>query len=381
MFTIVRAGRWLGAWVTTFTFVAAMAGCGSSDSDVNGTSDAQASDGQANDGPGNDAQRSDARADAQANDAQTNDAQGSDATGNDAQTNDAPTDDVQSNDAQVNDVQSDVQVDLCASVQCVAMDDCHVAGVCQPQTGQCTNPMKSDGVACGDDNNPCTTDVCAAGICTHPAGHAGTTCRASAGQCDVAEVCDGVSAACPADAKSTAVCRASAGQCDLADSCDGVGNDCPADAKSTAVCRPATGVCDASESCDGVSNDCPADAKAATCPVTYSCYCVAAACGNGAAGGDHLDVKTGISPADVVSVYGPDRIGSRATGWTCFVEAVDNVCACVGVGSLYACGNNAIGGNGGDSHTGISTSDAISSYGIGRVDTEATGWVATPSSY
>ena len=57
----------------------------------------------------------------------------------------------------------------------------------------------------------------------------GTTCRASAGICDVTDVCDGSSKACPADAKSTAVCRPSTGTCDVAESCDGVGDTCPAD--------------------------------------------------------------------------------------------------------------------------------------------------------
>ena len=44
-----------------------------------------------------------------------------------------------------------------------------------------------------------------------------TTCRASAGACDVAETCTGASAACPADALTPAgtVCRASAGACDV----------------------------------------------------------------------------------------------------------------------------------------------------------------------
>ncbi|NIQ90178.1 MAG: hypothetical protein GWN93_14565, partial [Deltaproteobacteria bacterium] len=57
-----------------------------------------------------------------------------------------------------------------------------------------------------------------------------TECRAAAGVCDAADNCDGVSAACPADAKLTSECRASAGVCDVAEVCDGVADDCPADA-------------------------------------------------------------------------------------------------------------------------------------------------------
>ena len=85
----------------------------------------------------------------------------------------------------------------------------------------------------------------------------------SAGACDVAETCDGVTKLCPADAfvAGGTECRASGGVCDIAEQCTGTGPNCPADAKSTAQCRASGGVCDLAESCDGVSNNCPADAK------------------------------------------------------------------------------------------------------------------------
>lgn len=96
---------------------------------------------------------------------------------------------------------------------------------------------------------------------------ASTICRAaSAGQdCDQTEQCTGSGPNCPADGvkASGTLCRASAGVCDLADSCDGVSKFCTADAKSTAVCRAAVDTCDVSESCDGSNNACPADLKAA----------------------------------------------------------------------------------------------------------------------
>ena len=146
-------------------------------------------------------------------------------------------------------------------------------------------------------------------------------CRASAGVCDVAEVCDGVADDCPAtpssrrrpsavprracatwprcararapavrrrlragddgvpcfgrglrrsgllrrgerclsaDAKLTSECRASAGVCDAAEVCDGVADDCPADAvePATTECRASAGACDAADYCDGVSGAC-----------------------------------------------------------------------------------------------------------------------------
>ncbi len=90
-------------------------------------------------------------------------------------------------------------------------------------------------------------------------------CRPAAGICDVAESCDGVSDACPADGFVAAgtVCRPVAGACDLAESCDAASAGCPSDVKSTAVCRPVAGECDVAENCDGVGDDCPPDALVA----------------------------------------------------------------------------------------------------------------------
>src|SRR4029453_10198799 len=49
--------------------------------------------------------------------------------------------------------------------------------------------------------------------------------------------------------------------CDVAESCDGVSNACPADAfaPATTVCRPPANPCDVAENCTGSSVSCPAD--------------------------------------------------------------------------------------------------------------------------
>ena len=67
--------------------------------------------------------------------------------------------------------------------------------------------------------------------------------------------------ACPADAKSTAVCRGSAGICDVAETCDGITDNCPADAfqPASTVCRASADICDIAETCTGSSAACPAD--------------------------------------------------------------------------------------------------------------------------
>jgi hypothetical protein len=77
------------------------------------------------------------------------------------------------------------------SVTCTALDQCHVAGTCDPSTGGCSNPAKSDGSACTD-GNACTSDSCQAGVCT---GTNSVTCTAS-DQCHVAGTCDPSTGVC-----------------------------------------------------------------------------------------------------------------------------------------------------------------------------------------
>ena len=120
-------------------------------------------------------------------------------------------------------------------------------------------------------DQPTDVAVGACAIAGQPAP-AGTVCRAPAGPCDVAEVCDGVTAACPADGLAVAgtVCRASAGDCDIAETCTGKSTACPADGFESAgtVCRAPAGLCDVAESCTGSSASCPVDSLA---PATTVC--------------------------------------------------------------------------------------------------------------
>jgi cysteine-rich repeat protein len=80
----------------------------------------------------------------------------------------------------------------------------------------CGNGVPDAGEAC-DDGNLADGDCCSSACQIEPAG---TTCRAVAGACDVAETCDGTSLACPADA---GLPDADAdGVCDLVDLCTNV---------------------------------------------------------------------------------------------------------------------------------------------------------------
>jgi len=99
---------------------------------------------------------------------------------------------------------------------------------------------------------------CDSGLCcnaNHTFKSAGTTCRDSAGACDIAETCTGQSATCPADTKSTAQCRTSAGQCDVAEYCDGINNNCPANGYAPFSTGCDDGLfCSETDHCDGNGN-------------------------------------------------------------------------------------------------------------------------------
>ncbi len=246
-----------------------------------------------------------------------------------------------------------VCVDLCAGVVCSALNACHVAGVCDPATGACSNPAAADGIAC-DDGNRCTqSDTCQSGVCTgaNPvvcsalnACHVAGVCDPASGACSNPAVPDGTlcslpnaNAACMGGACGVESCPSNRGDCDGLSAngcetvvgeacsagvgacvragvtacaagggarcdatagapgveiCDGADNDCngvtddiasascapgPCSTGHTAcsgtsvvcardayvaagaVCRAAAGACDAAETCTGASDDCPGD--------------------------------------------------------------------------------------------------------------------------
>ena len=51
-------------------------------------------------------------------------------------------------------------------VTCTASDQCHVAGICDPQTGTCSNPAAANGTSCNDGNACTLGDVCTEGACS-----------------------------------------------------------------------------------------------------------------------------------------------------------------------------------------------------------------------
>lgn len=103
-----------------------------------------------------------------------------------------------------------------SAVVCSAMDACHVAGVCNPDTGVCDNPIASNGRSC-DNQNLCTFgDSCQEGICV----------SGDMGDCTPSQAC-----------RVAGACNPQTGLCDESIAPDGMGCE-PAD-----ICA-LTGVCE-----------------------------------------------------------------------------------------------------------------------------------------
>ena len=114
---------------------------------------------------------------------------------------------------------------------------------CDPVSGNCNAPPKSDGATC-DDGKPCTAgDICSGGAC---AGPSATTCT-DADPC-TDDSCDPVSG-CKHVGKSTGVCDLDASAC-TPDTC--VSGTCTAG--SAKVCNDGN-VC-TTDSCDAITGSC-----------------------------------------------------------------------------------------------------------------------------
>jgi len=233
---------------------------------------------------------------------------------------------------------------------CTALDQCHVAGVCNTISGLCTNPPASAGTACGDqsssvcdlpntcdgagscqpnyvaqgttcpdDGNQCTSDVCnGAGACTHPNKTAGTACGdPSSSACDLPDTCNG-SGVCLANHKADGTACGDAGTectnqdtcvagvchnngfkvagtpcgdpdntaCNAPDTCNGSGTCVDRKKSAGTVCLAGTGICDPDDVCDGTTN---------TCAPRYAARGTVCRAANGVC--DAAETCTGNSPA------------------------------------------------------------------------------------
>ena len=101
-------------------------------------------------------------------------------------------------------------------VACAASDQCHVAGTCDPATGACSDPAAADGTACNDTDACTRSDSCQLGACM---GADAVVCVAS-DQCHEAGTCNPASGACSDPAAPDGTACTDTVTCSGADVCD-----------------------------------------------------------------------------------------------------------------------------------------------------------------
>ena len=161
------------------------------------------------------------------------------------------------------------------SANCCAAADCASPATCQTalgaicSTGACSYPSAAVGTACGssDATNCNAADSCdGAGTCIDRVKAAAAICRIQGTNaiCDPPETCNGVTAACPANAfssTSTPCGLADSAACNAADTCDGAGGCVDRVKPAGTLCRVAGAdpTCDPAEACNGIVASCPAN--------------------------------------------------------------------------------------------------------------------------
>jgi hypothetical protein len=136
---------------------------------------------------------------------------------------------------------------------CQPLDGCHLAGVCDPFTGLCSDPVRPDGSACSDGDACTRADACRAGACV---GADPVAC-AALDACHDAGRCDPATGACSNPAKPDGTACDDGDFCTAAAPC-AAGTSCSvADACVAGVCEGAPLACDDGDACtvDGCSPD------------------------------------------------------------------------------------------------------------------------------
>ncbi len=227
---------------------------------------------------------------------------------------------------------------------------CDPQEVCTGSSASCPgNVVLGNGTPCptGADSNPCTQDICngVSGPCTHPAGNPGTLCRASAGICDIAETCDGVSTTCPANGFQPPTTQCAGPSCVNATTfqpptlCNGSMASCPAAPPPTS-CAPftcsgssCTGGCTDDTDCSAgnycaAPNCLPKKSNGTACTASNECItnqCADGVCCNTNCGGSNPnDCQSCATPNAGTCTPLPASTACRASAGTCDIAEVCN---------------------------------------------------------
>ncbi len=211
-------------------------------------------------------------------------------------------------------------------VVCTALDDCHDVGTCDPETGVCSHPHLPDGAPC-DDGDGCTqTDACDDGVCVGADPvvcaalddcHLPGTCNGETGLCNHPHEADGASCDDGDACTQTDTCHdgtcvgANPVVCAALDVCHVPG-----------VCEPQTGVCELAFEVDGA----PCDDGHGTC---QGGTCEPLGAGGAGGGGDTGGAGgAGVGGASTGGMGGDGAAVAGAAGSPSEGEATEGDCSC-----------------------------------------------------
>src|SRR5438046_1767961 len=193
-----------------------------------------------------------------------------------------------------------------STVTCTALDQCHVAGTCDPMSGVCSNPNKANGTAC-DDNNACTSGE----TCQNEIGRASSragTCTAL-DQCHVDGTCDPMRGGCSNPNKANGTACNDNNACTSGETCQSG----PCGTATAADTCTALNQCHVAGTCDPMSGVCsnPNKANGTACNDNNACTS-GETCQNGACGSP-TSTDTGNAHDHSPVAGTPDPISGQST--------------------------------------------------------------------
>ena len=251
-----------------------------------------------------------------------------------------------------------------APVECTALNECHVAGTCNTFTGICSNPSQSDDTICSDDNDDCNgISTCQTGVCQQTT--APVECTAL-NECHLAGVCDPSDGSCsdPNQLDNT-VCADDNNDCNGVSTCQsGVCQQTTAPVVCTAldachragICNTETGVCtepiqdnetdcDDGNLCNGVDwcqgGVCEQNLPPVACTALDQCH-VAGTCNTSTGLCDNPNQTDGTTCDDSDACTDPDTCTSGVCEGTAVVCDDDDPCTADSCVSPTGCTTNPV---------------------------------------